>query len=73
MRERLRSATQSAGARPSSGGRPTSAGGDTFEWNMRRAVGPTDQALYDCACGYKFTARVQTTVACPNCGAGQAW
>jgi hypothetical protein len=76
MRGRFQSLTQSTTARPprrGAGGGRTSPGGDTFEWNMRRAVGPTDQALYECACGYKFTARVATTVACPNCGAGQAW
>jgi hypothetical protein len=49
------------------------AAGDTFEWDMRKSDGPTDAALYDCACGYKFTARVATTVSCPNCGTGQAW
>lgn len=47
--------------------------GDTFEWKMRNADGPTDSALYHCACGYQFTARVATTVSCPNCGGGQAW
>jgi hypothetical protein len=48
-------------------------GGDTFEWDMRRSDGPTDAAFYDCGCGYKFTARVATTVRCPHCGTGQAW
>ncbi len=48
-------------------------GGDTFEWDMRQTDGPTDRAFYDCGCGYKFTARVATTVSCPHCGAGQAW
>jgi hypothetical protein len=61
-----------AGASPG-GGAGASPGGDTFEWNMRRAAGPTDEALYQCGCGYQFTARVATTVACPNCGVGQAW
>ncbi|HEX3872661.1 MAG TPA: hypothetical protein VHW26_00840 [Solirubrobacteraceae bacterium] len=40
---------------------------------MRRSDGPTDAAFYDCGCGYKFTARVATTVRCPHCGTGQAW
>jgi hypothetical protein len=52
---------------------PGPAGGDTFEWDMRKSDGPTDRAFYDCGCGYKFTARVATTVSCPHCGAGQAW
>jgi hypothetical protein len=48
-------------------------GGDTFEWTTRKSDGPTDSALYSCSCGYRFTARVATTVSCPNCGTGQAW
>ncbi|HWH13053.1 MAG TPA: hypothetical protein VG165_18170 [Solirubrobacteraceae bacterium] len=51
----------------------TRTAGDTFEWEMRNSDGPTDSALYLCACGYQFTARVATTVSCPNCGGGQAW
>jgi hypothetical protein len=87
MRGRIRSLTQSAtapspprgGSGGTRGGTPggsvgrTRPSGDTFEWNMRRAGGPTDEAFYECACGYQFTARVATTVACPNCGVGQAW
>jgi len=80
MRTRLRPSAQAAGksARPApapaaSRGGLTSAGGDTFEWDMRKSDGPTDRAFYDCGCGYQFTARVATTVSCPNCGAGQAW
>jgi hypothetical protein len=67
--------TSPGGGLPASpgGGVRASPSGDTFEWNMRRAGGPTDEALYQCGCGYQFTARVATTVACPNCGAGQAW
>jgi hypothetical protein len=40
---------------------------------VRESGGPVDQASYSCECGYLFRASVSTTVACPNCGAGQAW
>jgi hypothetical protein len=39
----------------------------------RDAGGPQDCAAYACACGYAFEAAVSTTVACPSCGAAQAW
>jgi hypothetical protein len=39
----------------------------------RQAGGPLDEAVYTCGCGYFFSAAVSTTVACPHCGAGQAW
>ena len=39
----------------------------------RRAGGPQDRALYNCACGYVFTAAVSTSVGCPHCGTSQAW
>jgi hypothetical protein len=29
--------------------------------------------MYTCSCGYVFEADVTTSVACPHCGAGQAW
>ncbi len=48
-------------------------GPDTFEWRTRRSDGPVDRALYACACGFQFAARVDTTVRCPHCGADQAW
>jgi hypothetical protein len=54
-------------------GRPANPAGDTFEWDTRKSDGPTDSALYSCGCGFRFTARVATTVSCPNCGSGQAW
>jgi hypothetical protein len=56
--------------RPEPTDRPS---GDTFEWATRKSDGPTDCAFYDCGCGYQFTARVATTVSCPNCGSDQAW
>src|SRR5258708_26325035 len=40
---------------------------------VRRAGGPLDVAVYNCGCGYLFTASVSTTVACPHCGVDQAW
>ena len=40
---------------------------------VRRAGGPLDLAFYNCGCGYLFSAAVSTTVACPHCGADQAW
>ena len=40
---------------------------------VRAAGGPLDRASYTCECGYLFAAPVSTTVACPHCGAGQAW
>lgn len=39
----------------------------------RQSGGPDDNAHYSCACGMSFTAAVSTSVACPNCGTGQAW
>jgi hypothetical protein len=46
---------------------------DVASDRVREAGGPIDEASYTCACGYVFLARVSTTVACPHCGAGQAW
>jgi hypothetical protein len=43
------------------------------ERRWRNAGGPHDQAMYHCACGFVFEAAVSTSVACPHCGAGQAW
>jgi hypothetical protein len=37
------------------------------------SVCPQDTALYGCSCGFQFQAPVSTSVACPHCGAGQAW
>lgn len=51
----------------------------TQTWEMstlarvREAGGPIDNASYTCACGFVFAASVSTTVACPHCGADQAW
>jgi hypothetical protein len=43
------------------------------ERRLRAAGGPKDRAHYHCGCGYAFEANVSTSVACPHCGAGQAW
>jgi hypothetical protein len=40
---------------------------------VRSAGGPIDEAAYVCECGLSFRASVSTTVACPHCGAPQAW
>ncbi|MGO9489742.1 MAG: hypothetical protein ACLQBB_12025 [Solirubrobacteraceae bacterium] len=40
---------------------------------VRQAGGPLDEAFYTCGCGYRFSAAVSTTVACPHCGTDQAW
>jgi hypothetical protein len=40
---------------------------------VREAGGPVDLASYTCSCGYLFSASVSTSVACPHCGAYQAW
>jgi hypothetical protein len=39
----------------------------------QRTPAPEDRALYACGCGFAFTAGVTTSVACPHCGAAQAW
>jgi hypothetical protein len=40
----------------------------------RRFGGPSqDTALYNCHCGFVFTAMVSTSVGCPHCGGTQAW
>jgi hypothetical protein len=43
------------------------------EDRARRAGGPQDRALYDCACGSTFHAPVTASVRCPRCGDAQAW
>jgi rubrerythrin len=34
---------------------------------------PKDLTTYTCSCGYLWEGPVSTTVACPHCGADQAW
>jgi hypothetical protein len=43
------------------------------ERRARESGGPEDHAMYTCTCGYVFEADVSTSVACPHCGANQAW
>jgi rubrerythrin len=43
------------------------------ERRARESGGPEDRAMYTCTCGYVFEAEVSTSVACPHCGAAQAW
>ena len=43
------------------------------ERRHRASVAPEDVAHYGCSCGYQFQAAVSTSVACPHCGATQAW
>ncbi len=43
------------------------------ERRARESGGPIDNAQYNCSCGMIFQAAVSTSVACPHCGAGQAW
>ena len=52
---------------------PRSVAREAEQHRARRDAGPADQAFYGCACGYAFEAVVSTSVACPHCGAGQAW
>ncbi|HME03637.1 MAG TPA: hypothetical protein VKG38_11495 [Solirubrobacteraceae bacterium] len=62
---------------PSSGRAPTASIArvaiDPAVQRARAAGGPRDCASYTCSCGYLFVASVSTSVACPHCGAGQAW
>jgi hypothetical protein len=43
------------------------------ERRLRESGGPEDVAFYTCGCGFAFQADVSTSVACPHCGASQAW
>jgi hypothetical protein len=68
------SPTPSAARRDASAesARPSTAGSLIVQ-RARLAGGPIDNASYTCACGFVFAASVSTTVACPHCGASQAW
>jgi hypothetical protein len=46
---------------------------DSAAGRVREAGGPVDHASYVCSCGFAFAASVSTSVACPHCGAEQAW
>jgi hypothetical protein len=46
----------------------------TAHLGERRDLDPDqDTALYNCACGLVFEARVRTSIHCPHCGDEQAW
>jgi hypothetical protein len=80
MRPRLKTTTEryratrdrrrghAAAARPAPAPSP-----EQPEQRVRDAGGPEDLGTYTCVCGFHFEAPVSTSVACPHCGAGQAW
>ena len=43
------------------------------ERRLRASGGPNDRAQYACACGFVWETDVSASVACPHCGASQAW
>jgi hypothetical protein len=43
------------------------------ERRLRASGGPNDRARYACGCGFVWEADVSASVACPHCGAAQAW
>jgi rubrerythrin len=45
----------------------------TDERRLRASGGPNDRAQYACGCGYVWETDVSASVACPHCGAAQAW
>jgi hypothetical protein len=60
---------------PAAEKRPPAPGEDDLfdERRLRASGGPNDRAQYACGCGYVWEADVSASVACPNCGASQAW
>jgi hypothetical protein len=63
-------------AEPATESQPAAAGGedDLFdERRLRASGGPNDRAQYTCGCGFVWEADVSASVACPHCGASQAW
>jgi len=70
---RSRGVTHRRGSAPAPAPAPEAAGDLVDERRLREAGGPDDRAQYTCTCGYVFHADVSTSVACPHCGAGQAW
>ena len=43
------------------------------ERRLRASGGPNDRVQYTCRCGFVWAADVSASVACPQCGASQAW
>ena len=53
---------------------PAAGEDDLFdERRLRASGGPNDRAQYTCGCGYVWETDVSASVACPHCGASQAW
>jgi hypothetical protein len=53
---------------------PAASEDDLFdERRLRASGGPDDRAQYACGCGYVWKTDVSASVACPHCGASQAW
>ncbi|HUN79641.1 MAG TPA: hypothetical protein VMU32_12005 [Solirubrobacteraceae bacterium] len=69
--ERRRARRAHAPRRPPSATAPER--GRATRRNHAAAVSSHDRASYACGCGLLFEAPVTTTVACPHCGAAQAW
>ena len=63
-------------AEPESASEPVAADGEDElfdERRLRASGGPNDRAQYTCGCGFVWEADVSASVACPHCGASQAW
>jgi rubrerythrin len=53
---------------------PAATEDDLFdERRLRASGGPSDRAQYTCGCGFVWETDVSASVACPHCGASQAW
>jgi hypothetical protein len=70
---RWRSGPRAARARPREGEPLIEPVAGPEERRVRESGGPDDRALYGCHCGCAFQAAVTASVACPRCGASQAW
>ncbi len=73
MRTTSRQPTARRAARRVIHAAPRPSGRTSAEQRVRDAGGPQDVALYRCSCGCAFDGAVSTHVACPHCGADQAW
>ena len=62
-------------AEPPADSQPAAGGEDELfdERRLRASGGPNDRAQYTCGCGFVWEADVSASVACPHCGASQAW
>lgn len=73
MRTTTRQPTSRRVSRRPAHGAARTAAHPTAEQRVRDEGGPRDTALYRCTCGCAFDDAVSTRVACPRCGAEQAW